>query len=305
MSACCRRSVSCGVCRTPSTSAAPTDGSCFSKRPHASAVRTSRSSSKRRRGSTSGPSGPRSRLRAAKSTYVPPTPRGDYAGLIVSLARQASPDMSAYADPEIVWRLAKPHHAGLIVRAATAERVDQLLAQYTTRFRRRLCGVPSRRVVSVRLGPRYHNAQLERLIRSCASRSPSQLSSLRSSSSQISKSQISSSPISPALQIHAQTPDWFQWRGPNRDGQSAETGLLKEWPAGGPKLLWRATGAGTGYSSFSSSNGASLHAGRAGRHGVRHGVRRGEWPETLGGAERSPFSQRPGRRPAQYADRGR
>src|SRR5215210_4570066 len=56
-------------------------------------------------------------------------------------------------------------------------------------------------------------------------------------------------------QLHAQTPDWFQWRGPNRDGQSAETGLLKEWPAGGPKLLWRATGAGTGYSSFSSSNG--------------------------------------------------
>ena len=56
--------------------------------------------------------------------------------------------------------------------------------------------------------------------------------------------------VSPSLQILAQAPDWFQWRGPNRDGQSAETGLLKDWPAGGPKLLWRATGAGTGYSSF-------------------------------------------------------
>jgi outer membrane protein assembly factor BamB len=51
------------------------------------------------------------------------------------------------------------------------------------------------------------------------------------------------------------TPDWTQWRGPNRDGHSAETGLLQEWPANGPPPLWRATGAGTGYSSFSSSNG--------------------------------------------------
>src|SRR5437870_1821082 len=32
--------------------------------------------------------------------------------------------------------------------------------------------------------------------------------------------------------------DWPQWRGPKRDGVSKETGLLKSWPAGGPKLLW-------------------------------------------------------------------
>jgi biotin carboxylase len=74
-------------------------------------------------------------IAGGKAPYVPPTPRGDYAGLIVSLARQAAPDTSAYADPEIVWRLMKPHHAGLIVRSTTAARVDQLLAQYTTRFR--------------------------------------------------------------------------------------------------------------------------------------------------------------------------
>ncbi len=41
--------------------------------------------------------------------------------------------------------------------------------------------------------------------------------------------------------------DWPQWRGPNRDGRSAETGLLKEWPAGGPRLVWKATGLGGGY----------------------------------------------------------
>lgn len=43
--------------------------------------------------------------------------------------------------------------------------------------------------------------------------------------------------------------DWPQFRGPNRDGKSAETGLLKEWPAEGPELLWWTNGLGKGYSS--------------------------------------------------------
>ncbi|MEW6358190.1 MAG: PQQ-binding-like beta-propeller repeat protein [Planctomycetota bacterium] len=43
--------------------------------------------------------------------------------------------------------------------------------------------------------------------------------------------------------------DWPQWRGPNRDGKSLDTGLLKKWPAGGPKLLWHVQGIGRGYSS--------------------------------------------------------
>jgi len=49
--------------------------------------------------------------------------------------------------------------------------------------------------------------------------------------------------------------DWPQWRGPNRDGISKETGLLKQWPAGGPPLVWKAKGAGAGYSSMAVSNG--------------------------------------------------
>ncbi len=49
--------------------------------------------------------------------------------------------------------------------------------------------------------------------------------------------------------------DWPQWRGPNRDGISKETGLLKQWPDGGPPLVWKATGAGTGYSSLAVSDG--------------------------------------------------
>jgi outer membrane protein assembly factor BamB len=64
--------------------------------------------------------------------------------------------------------------------------------------------------------------------------------------------------------ITAQAPEWFQWRGPNRDGHSAETGLLKEWPAGGPPQVWRTTGAGTGFSSFSSSNGRLFTLGSRG-----------------------------------------
>jgi outer membrane protein assembly factor BamB len=49
--------------------------------------------------------------------------------------------------------------------------------------------------------------------------------------------------------------DWPQWRGPNRDGRSVEKGLLKAWPAEGPPLAWRASGAGEGYSSFAVAGG--------------------------------------------------
>ena len=58
--------------------------------------------------------------------------------------------------------------------------------------------------------------------------------------------------------------DWPQWRGPNRDGRSAETGLLKDWPAGGPALAWRAAGAGEGYSSFATSQGRLFTLGARG-----------------------------------------
>ncbi|HKG78903.1 MAG TPA: hypothetical protein VKA78_05775, partial [Pyrinomonadaceae bacterium] len=44
------------------------------------------------------------------------------------------------------------------------------------------------------------------------------------------------------------TSDWPQWRGPDRTGVSSETGLLKQWPAGGPKLLWQVNDIGDGYS---------------------------------------------------------
>jgi outer membrane protein assembly factor BamB len=57
------------------------------------------------------------------------------------------------------------------------------------------------------------------------------------------------------LAIGQSAANWPQWRGPNRDGISKETGLLKEWPADGPTLVWKASGAGRGYSSLSIANG--------------------------------------------------
>ncbi len=53
----------------------------------------------------------------------------------------------------------------------------------------------------------------------------------------------------------ARADNWPQWRGPNRDGISNETGLLKQWPADGPPLAWKTKGAGNGYSSIVISNG--------------------------------------------------
>jgi outer membrane protein assembly factor BamB len=57
--------------------------------------------------------------------------------------------------------------------------------------------------------------------------------------------------LSTAALSQAAPNDWPQWRGANRDGVSTETGLLKEWPAGGPKLLWKASGLGKGFASVS------------------------------------------------------
>src|SRR5713226_3388122 len=58
--------------------------------------------------------------------------------------------------------------------------------------------------------------------------------------------------------------DWPQWRGPNRDGISKETGLLKQWPADGPPLAWKTNGAGGGYSSFAVANGRLFTMGLRG-----------------------------------------
>jgi len=58
--------------------------------------------------------------------------------------------------------------------------------------------------------------------------------------------------------------DWPGWRGPNRDGKSPDRGLLKEWPAGGPRLIWQANGIGRGFSSVAVVGGKVYTSGDVG-----------------------------------------
>jgi outer membrane protein assembly factor BamB len=58
--------------------------------------------------------------------------------------------------------------------------------------------------------------------------------------------------------------DWPQWRGPNQDAISSEKGLLQDWPAGGPKLIWDVTGTGNGYSTVATAGDRVFTAGEVG-----------------------------------------
>lgn len=73
---------------------------------------------------------------AGKTPYEIPKPVRDYAGVVLSLARQEDPDTSAYTDPEIVLRIKKKYHAGFVLRAADPARIVELLDSYSQRFRK-------------------------------------------------------------------------------------------------------------------------------------------------------------------------
>jgi len=73
-------------------------------------------------------------LGAGKVSYSLPAMRQDYAGVILSLARQECPDTTSYHDAEIVYRVKKFHHAGLVLKSESAERVKSLLDAYSLRF---------------------------------------------------------------------------------------------------------------------------------------------------------------------------
>jgi biotin carboxylase len=67
-------------------------------------------------------------------TYQLPQPQQNYAGVMVSLARQEHPDTSAYQDPEIIMRFDKRHHVGFVIASQALDRVNFLLDEYTLRF---------------------------------------------------------------------------------------------------------------------------------------------------------------------------
>jgi biotin carboxylase len=69
-------------------------------------------------------------------TYAVPAHRRDYAGIVLTLARQAQPDMSSYTDAEIATTIRKDFHAGLIVASPDPQRVESLITDYSQRFYR-------------------------------------------------------------------------------------------------------------------------------------------------------------------------
>lgn len=69
--------------------------------------------------------------------YTPPTPRNDYAGIVVSLTRFEKPDSSVFTDPEIVWRMNdKPWHIGMVIRSPDPARIESLIESYIPRIQR-------------------------------------------------------------------------------------------------------------------------------------------------------------------------
>jgi len=74
------------------------------------------------------------RVEVQGAKYKLPAVRRDYAGVILTLARQEHPDLSGYNDPEISTRPTKKHHAGLILKSSDPERIRTLLESYGERF---------------------------------------------------------------------------------------------------------------------------------------------------------------------------
>jgi hypothetical protein len=84
------------------------------------------------------------RIEVAGSYQLPPL-REEYAGVILSLARQEDPDTSAYNDPEVFLRIKKHHHAGLVLRSCDPQRVQSLLESYAQRFAEEFLAVAPQR----------------------------------------------------------------------------------------------------------------------------------------------------------------
>jgi outer membrane protein assembly factor BamB len=80
--------------------------------------------------------------------------------------------------------------------------------------------------------------------------------------------------------------DWPQWRGPARDGISRETGLAQSWPAGGPPLVWAASGLGSGYGSLAIKDGRIFVQALRDRQSMLHSLRVADgtyvWSKTIG-----------------------
>jgi biotin carboxylase len=72
-------------------------------------------------------------------SYALPELREEYAGSVICLAKQEEPDTSCYDAPEVVYRMHKHHHAGLIVQSPEAKRVEELVGWYSDGFLKDFC----------------------------------------------------------------------------------------------------------------------------------------------------------------------
>ncbi len=88
--------------------------------------------------------------------------------------------------------------------------------------------------------------------------------------------------------------DWPQWRGPRRNAASLETGLLRTWPEGGPRLVWQADGVGTGFSSVVVSRGLVFTMGRQEADVIVTAIHtdtgKTAWTRKIGTTQRAPCS---------------
>ncbi len=109
-----------------------------------------------------------------------------------------------------------------------------------------------------------------------------------------------------ALGDTPQANDWPQWRGPDRNAVSQETGLLQEWPESGPPLAWRIDGLGGGYGAPSVSGGRMFGMSYRGDEEVVWALDESNgkelWAKPLGPAHREGMPQ--GREGPGCADRG-
>ena len=95
-----------------------------------------------------------------------------------------------------------------------------------------------------------------------------------------------------AIRIAGQSPapsaDWPQWRGPDRNGLSKESGLLQQWPASGPPLVWSISSLGAGYGSVAIKDDRIFVQGSNGRQSIVYVLNRadgkGIWSKALGPA---------------------
>lgn len=77
-----------------------------------------------------------------KQPYSVPTPRHEHSALLVCLARDEHPDLSGFDAPEVVWKMPRAYHAGLVLRSPDSDRIDELVEHYRARLQREFLTVP-------------------------------------------------------------------------------------------------------------------------------------------------------------------